>query len=210
MKALSLIVASLVSWAGIASAQTITITTMVYGTSGPWKYVNGGLNTAYEYAHFDFTSPTVISAGNGFRFFVGDGLTIRYLSGLVAPSTTDGSYDANGETSYPLNNYTPNYGLAAPSYYINHSTYPIYCAELVGTFADSSGQIVGTPFAIGDSRTLTIPTRATQLQLGVNDDMYVDNSGSWNIQITGVPEPKSLSLVAFGVFRIIFLRRRSS
>src|SRR5207249_7819216 len=86
MKALSLIAASLVSSAGIASALTITKT--VAGNAGPWDWVNGGLNTAYQYANENNSSsqsatPTLISAADGFSFSVGASLTISYLSGGV-------------------------------------------------------------------------------------------------------------------------------
>jgi hypothetical protein len=48
---------------------------------------------------------------------------------------------------------------------------------------------VGTTFNIGDSRTVTIPAGATQLQLGVNDNFYLQNSGSLQIEVTGAPAP---------------------
>ncbi len=203
MKALSLIVASLVSWAGIASAQTITITTTVMGTTGPWQWVNGGLNTADQYGVGDGTAPTVISAADGFRFSVGDSLTISYLSGLISGITGGPLLNALGDTTNPVNN-TPNdgHGDYFPSLYM--TPYPIYCNELVGAFANSSGQIVSTPFAIGNLGTFTVPSGATQLQLGNNDTNFGDNSGSWNIQITGIPEPTTtalvlMSLVGFGL-----------
>jgi len=85
--------------------------------------------------------------------------------------------DAGGDTTAPLNNYK--WFEIGPSYYMNPATYPIYASELVGTFANSDGQIVGTPFAVGNLGTFTIPTGATQLQLGVNDVGYGDNYGSW-------------------------------
>jgi hypothetical protein len=214
MKALSITVASLVLWAGIAPAQTITVNTTVNGTTGPWLFANGGLNTAYQYdnviqfnSYYDYvyiTPPTVISAADGFRFSVGDSLTISYLSGGIATASGAAYYNALGNTSGgPLNNSNPsNYG-PAPSFYMNPSSYPIYTGELVGTFANSTGQIVGTPFAVGNLGTATIPVGATRLQLGVNDDLFGDNSGSWNIQVTGIPEPATWSLLALGIVAIL-------
>ncbi len=73
--------------------------------------------------------------------------------------------------------------------------------ELLGTFADANGQIVGTPFAIGDLGTFTVPSGATQLQLGVNDCGYAGNAGSLNIQITGIPSiPVAVSGVPQGSY----------
>jgi len=213
MKALSLIAASLVSCAGIASALTITKT--VAGNAGPWNWVNGGLNTTYQYANENNSSsqsasPTLISATDGFTFAVGDNLTISYLSGGVSASTGNQLVDANGYSS-PLDNILGGSYGPAPSYYMNPATYPIYHSELVGTFANSSGQIVGTPFGIGNLKTITIPAGATRLQLGMNDNLYVDNSGSWNIQITGVPEPTTWSMLLLSVVALpvgLRLRRR--
>src|SRR6266446_1153921 len=100
LRASSIIVASLVLWVRIVSAQTISVTTTVQGTSGPWEWVDGGLNTAYEYAYKDtdpaerypwFSQPTVISTTNGLRFSVGDSLTISYMSGLVAYNYDSGT-----------------------------------------------------------------------------------------------------------------------
>jgi len=214
MKALSLIVASLVSSAGIASALTITKT--VAGNAGPWDWVNGGLNTAYQYANENNSSsqsatPTLISATDGFSFSVGASLTISYLSGGVRNSTGSAFVDANGYSDYPQNNILGGSYGPAPSYYMNPATYPIYNTELVGTFANNSGQIVGTPFGIGNLGTVTVPSGATRLQLGMNDNLYVDNSGSWNIQITQVPEPATWSMLLLSVVGLLGglrLRRR--
>ena len=70
--------------------------------------------------------------------------------------------------------------------------------ELVGTFTDSSGTIVGTPFAIGDSSTLVVPAGATQLELGVNDAGYFNDGGSLSIEVSGSPASPSPPFVAPG------------
>jgi len=210
MKTSSIIVASLVLWAGIASSQDSVVTVTVNGSAGPWSWVNGGLNTDYQYATGDFgfnaplTPPTVVGAT------VGNSLTIKYLSGSVAFQLGGPGFDANGDTSVPLNNQIANGYGPQPSCYMNPSTFPIFVAELVGTFANNNGQIVGTPFAIGDLGTFTVPTGATQLQLGANDNDYGDNSGSWNIQITtiAIPEPTTITLVLMSLVGFGFAVRR--
>jgi hypothetical protein len=200
MKASSLIVASLVAWAGIASAQNITVTTTVNGTQGPWNWVAGGLNTSYQYGLGNEQPPTVITANSGIGFSSGLNLTISYVSGLMSLGPSGGwpYTDANGDLSHEMD--TNWYGGWSPAYFMNPATYPTHPGELVGTFANSGGQIVGTPFAIGDLGTFTIPTGATQLQLGVNSVGYGTSVGSWNIQVTQtVPEPTTTALVFIGL-----------
>ena len=55
---------------------------------------------------------------------------------------------------------------------------------LVGAFADSGGNVLQVVF-IGNGLTMTAPAGATQLQLGVNDDKLVDETGSWVIAVNG-------------------------
>lgn len=211
MKALSVILASLVSWVSITTAQNITVNKTVNGASGPWSWENGGLNTAYQYANeygnFGIQPPTTISATDGFRFSVGDTLTITYLSGNAEGAYGGTPVSASGYLNSPLDNILAGTYGPGPSYYMNPATYHIYNMELVGTFANSSGQIVGTPFAVGLSGTFAIPAGATQLELGANDNNYGDNSGSWNIQVTGIPEPATWSLLALGLVAILGGRR---
>jgi len=70
-----------------------------------------------------------------------------------------------------------------------------FVMALMGTFADSSGVIVGSPFEIGNLRTLDVPAGATQLQLGINDDNFGDNLGSFLVNASQLPEPGGLSLL---------------
>ena len=144
-----------------------------------------------------------MTSADGIAFIAGDSIHVQYLSGLVTPGANDLTswpyVDANGETSVPApdNSNNPSFGLC-PSYYMPSSTYPIYYEELVGTFTDSSGTIVGTPFAIGDSATLVVPAGATQLELGVNDRGYYNDGGSLSIEVSGSPASSSPPFVAPG------------
>ena len=197
-----------------AFAGNVTVAETVAGTDGPWSYVNGGLNTGFQYGVGDQTAPVVISAANGLSFAAGSQLTISYVSGLEAAGPGWASVDANGLSSDPVNNNTGSSGTYEPSDFLNSSTYPINLSELVGTFANSSGTIVGTPFAIGDGPfTATVPLGATQLQLGINDDIYSDNTGSFVVNVSGnapsaTPEPSSLLLFGSGIFGLAGVARR--
>ena len=194
MKAFSVALATLLLGAGLALGQTITVSTTVQGTAGPWQWVNGGLNTAYQYGFGDNTAPDVVNASSGLTFSSGLSLTIQYVSGLVSLGPGNGwAYvDADGTCNVMDTNY---YGGYAPASYMNPSTFPIYASELVATFANNSGQIVGTPFAVGDLGTCTIPAGATQLQLGVNSVGYGTSVGSWTVNVSGIPEPTTMGLV---------------
>ncbi len=166
----------------------------VRGAQGPWSY-SATLNAGKHYGIGDQSPPTVISSADGISFAAGSSITVTYLSGTVSaganPSETFPFVDANGDVKNPENDYVGTYGCAGtyfPSRFMSASDYPIYLVELVGTFADSEGTIVGTPFPLGNGpTTLTVPSGATQLQLGTNDCLFSDNSRLWGITIRGKP-----------------------
>ncbi len=55
---------------------------------------------------------------------------------------------------------------------------------LVGAFTDGSGVIKGSPLCIGNGpATFTVPSGATQLLLGIDDDKFSDNTGSFTIGV---------------------------
>jgi len=56
---------------------------------------------------------------------------------------------------------------------------------LVGAFTNGSGVIVETPVCIGGNGSISfaVPTGATQLQLGINDNKYTDDTGSFSINV---------------------------
>ncbi len=76
-----------------------------------------------------------------------------------------------------------------PSYYFDPSDWPTYEGEVVGTFADSSGRVVGTPFNIGDHGVVIVPAGASQLEVGINDDYFQDNAGSIIMSVTDITQP---------------------
>jgi len=178
----------------------------VSGNSGPWLWVNGGLNTGFQYGVGDEIGPTSVSAADGFSFAQGGTLTVSYLSGLVSAGSSFPFVNAMGDTFIsPFDNNPGSSGKVAPSFYFNPSDYPAYLVELVGAFANSSGMIVGTPFNIGLGGSFVIPAGASQLQLGVNDDIYGDNSGAFEVSVSGpashgaAPEPATLLLLCGGL-----------
>jgi hypothetical protein len=208
VKTSSIILVGLGLWAQVSTAVAVNVT--VAGTAGPWQFVNGGLNTGYQYdyAGDPFSAPTVVSTNSGLAFIAGDRLSISYVSGVVSvgPGTGWPYTDANGDTSANAANY-----LNMPSEHMNPALGPYYVGELCATFANSSGQIVGTPFAVGNGGSFVIPIGATQLQLGDNDAIYSDDTGAWSIAIgpESVPEPGTTALVLVGVVGLAVVRGKS-
>jgi hypothetical protein len=191
--------------ATMASAGTIDVTNTILGTQGPWTF-SSTLNSGFQYGTDSELPPVVLSTASGFDFAAGGTFTITYLSGTVSVGSSFPFTDANGDTAEPVDNGPGSSGKDFPSFFMDHATYPINLGELVGTFANSSGTIVGTPFKVGDSASVTIPTGATQLQLGINDDIYGDNAGSYSVEIGGpsaavstVPEPSTLGSLGAGL-----------
>ena len=43
-------------------AGSVTMPEIVSGVDGPWSYVNGGLNTAYQYGIHDQAGPMIVDA----------------------------------------------------------------------------------------------------------------------------------------------------
>ncbi len=124
-----------------AAAHALTLNATVNATDGPWLYANGGLNTNFQYGEDDQTAPLVVSAA-------GTTLDVVYVNG----STIEGGFaspDANGDSGFVFNANTGNSGKVAPSAYFDQATYPAYLGVLSGTFANSSGTIIGTPFKVG-------------------------------------------------------------
>jgi hypothetical protein len=106
-------------------------------------------------------------------------------------------------------------GKPFPSFFIdptNVGPNNIWLGELIGVFTNSAGVIVGTPFAIGNGPlALSNPAGATQIELGVNDDIYglvggvPDNTGALLISVSAnsissqTPLPAALPLFATGL-----------
>src|SRR5580704_8032157 len=169
--------------ARFAAAQSTTVT--VNATQGPWLQ---SLNPSFNYGDSSNTAPTAVGASSGIPFGAGGAVTVTYVSGLVNVYPEGGftATDANGYSGDATNNMVLGNG-SYPSYFISSSSYPVYASELVGTFANN-GVIVGNPFPVGDGpKTFTIPSGANQLLLGVDDNDFTDNTGSWQIKVTYAP-----------------------
>jgi hypothetical protein len=190
------------SAAGAAQALADT-TVFVSAFAGPW---NNATNPSMVYGVGDNTSPVVLALGGA------TSITISYVDGLVSAfGGANPSVDALG---YVGSNFGSGMGLSGlgssgtpfPSFFIdpNNTGPDIFLAALIGAFTNSSGVIVGTPFAPGDGPfVVAVPTGATFLSLGVNDDIFSDNSGGWDINVAGIgaatPEPSTWAMMLLGL-----------
>jgi hypothetical protein len=201
------------SAAGAAQALADT-TVFVSSFAGPW---DNTANPSMAYGVGDNTSPVVLPLDGA------TSITISYVDGLV--SAFGGAAPSVDALGYVGGAFGSGVGLSGigssgqpfPSFSIDPTnTGPdIWLAALIGTFTDSSGVIVGTPFAPGDGPfVVAVPTGATFLSLGVNDDIFSDNSGGWDIDVAGlgsaVPEASTWAMMILGLAGLGLARYRAS
>jgi hypothetical protein len=201
-KTLTLLLAA-IAWQQIQTANAVVTSLTVDGRSGPWAYSPGGLNTAFQYGVNNHIAPTVIP-GLSQDWTI----TLSYQSGTVVGAPGNPGLDANGDPGSPNPAGPGNIFGAVPGYFAPHTTYAI---QLIGVFTDSSGQLVGLPFALGNGPfNLGVPAGASRLQLGVNDNFFADNSGSWTLNVEVVPEPGALAFVGLGAIICGWQRARKA
>jgi len=183
----------------MASAAFAAITVSVDGKTEPWTYVDGGLNTGFQFGVQDGLAPVSVSfAGAGIT--AGGSWAVVYKSGLTNAFGPPPAVDQNGHVGLVFKDNDPgSSGNFFPSHYMPSlwSDDPgagVFLNALVFAFTDDSGQIVGTPDAMnvtgnamdgytfifekGDSAT---PLGATHIQLGLNDDIFSDNAGALSV-----------------------------
>jgi hypothetical protein len=159
-----------------ASVKEESFDVVVNSKSGPWDPV---INQSRNYIHKlrvkrnGLASPTILKVKSGTN------LTIQYVLGYVYAD-----FQGHPERKTDADGYSktiPTYAGCLPSCYINDQ---INHMALLGTFADSKGVIVGSPFLVGDGPVnLIVPEGASQLQLGINDNLFRDNSGLFIVKV---------------------------
>ena len=155
---------------------------LVRATAMPWLWQPGGLNASYGFGAQDGIGPLILTLA-GLQAKPGGILLVRYLSGEISTGMGSPMMDANGFANFDAFGANGITGKPMPNRYM--SPYPINVGSLVGAFTTRAGRLVGAPFALGDRPTqLTIPAGAAQLQLGINDDLYADNTGAFTIAVT--------------------------
>ncbi len=213
-----------------------SVTVSVAGDSRPWDWVAGGLNDAYQFGGQDGSGPTIVSFASA-GITAGGSWAVIYKSGITGAFAGPPVVDQNGYVGSPFKDNDPG---SSGNYFPSHYTPTLWSSDpgagvflnaLVFVFTDDSGQIVGTPdamevggdaingyfFVFGKGGTPT-PAGATRLQLGLNDDLFFDNSGALQVcvgtdfdacsDVTPVPEPATWSLLIAGFAGVGALMRR--
>jgi uncharacterized protein YecT (DUF1311 family) len=153
---------------------------VILGSAMPWQWQVDKLNSAYPFGIQDGSGPTVVTLTR-LSAKPGQLLSIKFLSGEVNVGGGWPSGDASG-VSGAGSDGPGSTGQFFPSKYM--TPYPINLGALVGTFTDQTGKITGQPFALNNATELVaIPSGATQLQLGINDDRCSDNTGSFIVSV---------------------------
>lgn len=153
----------------------------VPGTAMPWQWTAGGLNSAYPFGLQNGTPPTVVKL-TSLKAKPGQSLLLSSVSGQVCVGGVFPCADASGTPLPPGDQYIGVMGRPLPSTYMH--PHPINLGTLVAAFTGSQGQLVAPPFVVGNGpASVVIPPRAIFLQLGVNDDLYTDNSGSFSLSV---------------------------
>lgn len=181
------------------STATEAVTVTIPAQAGPW---DRALNPTFDFGFHDEGPPVTISSRDGIPVLPGTVLSVRYVAGTVSAGGDWPHSDANGALSRAPATAGPR---SYPSRYIDPASYPIYVASLVGTFA-KDGVIVGRPFKVGDGPvTLTVPDGANQLLLGVNDDRFSDNAGSWTVAVKAEGNGPTSSYIAAAAAAVLIL-----
>jgi len=173
--------------APVAAMRAATYT--VPATAMPWVWKAGGINNAFEFGYPDGTSPTIVPLQT-LGTAPGSVVSIKYVAGQIALGPGAPQTDASGYAG--MNHGNKGIVGLLPSAFMPASA--VNLGALVGAFTDTNGVIIGAPFPVGNGEVVKkIPAGATQLQLGVNDDIFggedakTANSGSFTVQVSAAP-----------------------
>jgi hypothetical protein len=111
-----------------------------------------------------------------------------YHNDTLLPVQTSLHFSDNGtiapDAGYTLAKFLPNGSGGLAAEYLNAGSFsgqcPLGIGGLAGSFTDGSG-VIKQALCIGLSQSFVVPSGATTLLLGINDDKYVDNTGSFSV-----------------------------
>jgi len=137
----------------------------VPAAAGPWD-IDANPNMPYGIVHNGIRdrhkAPVVVPVQ------AGDRVTIKWVKG--DPNSGAGI----GKGAKGVRIYTEGCAAQAPGCFVPRVSYLV---QLIGSFADDNGVVIGSPFALNNGPVhKQAPDGATQLLLGFNDNWYNDNS----------------------------------
>jgi len=171
----------------------------------PWTNVGGANSTNYSYNQTnpsDGTPPFIITGG-GPELVAGSTILLSVIASLITPPVVNGS--APG-----VSPATPGPTAGSPGQFVTFPT-PGSSSIIVGAFTDSSGNIIAPGglipivFSIGTGTSVTVPTGASQLHVGINSVgstplgfSFNNNSGDFLLDWTVTINPIAANVATVG------------
>ena len=162
----------------ITAAAPIPVTVTIPATDGPWSLA-ANPTLVYEYASETPAEPYVVQLQT-LLLSAGATMTIQCTGGTANAGGLPDTGCAGLDSGYSPSNGTfqPACGTYPPSYYVPSTEWPIYGAQMIGSFANASGTVIGQPFLVPPTRiSLVVPVGATELLLGINDCLFGPGNG---------------------------------
>ncbi len=168
-------------------ATTTSYSVSVPATSGPWLV---SANPSMKYDAGDVITPQPVSISlSTIGANSGQSINFQCVSGSIyisgnTPITCSSLFPSANNYNNPTSSI-PNFsGLA-------------YEGQIISSFANSSGVVIGTPFVISSTlSSYTVPMGATQILFGINDNFYYGNTGTLNVLLSTANSQKIKSVVA--------------
>ncbi|ESQ91359.1 hypothetical protein ABAC460_07265 [Asticcacaulis sp. AC460] len=170
---------SLLTLAALLAAGPATADEKVVKVSAQARPWDTRINRKYGFGSGDGRAPAVAF---GISLKVNRTLTVT-ATGSTTTARGGPPFGPGGQSDYITGALPGNSGSYFPSRYIV-SDNPVCLNQLVGAFVDADGVIIGEPFAIGKQATLDVPKTAVALSMGLNDDIFSDNSGELIVTIS--------------------------
>jgi hypothetical protein len=153
------------------------VTVRVDARSAPWRV---GVNPKMPFGRNDGKGPAIVM---GMRLI--SGTKVRFKATGETRTVADGeSFGPSGQDAYVTDANTGSSGRFFPSRYIPAAQYPVKLNQLVGAFINADGVIVGAPFAVGIGAQVEVPEGTAAIALGLNDDIFADNSGALDVVVS--------------------------
>ena len=161
-----------------------SVTKTVSALDGPWDQT---INTSMVYATAGEDPLPLKITLSTYGIVPGSFIALECISGTSNGGglPNSGCAGLNDDGYGPTNNvFQPACGTYYPSAYVDPTNYPIYLMQVIGAFATSAGVVVGLPFPLSPQvEFVSVPAGAEVLQLGFDDCLFSDNSGSLRVRM---------------------------